>query len=212
MTSTVVAAPEAQDKLGLDVIEARIALLAGEVVKARELTEQLMVKHPKNPELHELMSQIIDREIAAEKEPKLKKAPEELPKGEAKLEIERWMERAKTLAAYQQYDQAILAAEKVFQFDPQNAQASRLMDEIQAKALKEGERDLKVLAKSSKLEGEDRSTRYLNQAREWVRTGRLGAARLACDKILILNPTHEEALALKAQIRKRLENETGKTF
>ncbi len=212
MTTTLFAAPATQDNLGLEVIEARVALLAGEVAKAREMTEQLMAKYPKNAELHELMSQIIDREIAGDKEPKTKKAPEEFPKGEARIEMERWMERAKTLASYHQYDQAILAAEKVFQFDPQNVPASRFIDEIQAKALKEGEKDLKTLANSSKLEGQDRVTRYLSQAREWMRTGRIGAARLACDKILILNPTQEEALALKAQIRKRLENETGKTF
>lgn len=211
-TIDVWAAEKADLELG--IIEARVYLAAGETEKARDKTEALMIQYPDHPEVRGLMSDVIDREIAQEDPESAAsgEGPSDISGEEKQLEIDRWLERARTLQSYQQYEQATLAAEKVFQYDPQNVRASRLIDELRHQALDEGGRDVQAIKKSAREESRDRVARYLRQAQEGLKTGRYGAARLACDKVLILDPTQEEAIAIKNQIRNRLGHEAGKTL
>ncbi len=218
MTSAVLAKDAETSPLDLEIIESRVYLASGEVTKARSKTEDLMLRYPGNEKVRNLMSEVIDREIAEEKEPEtpskdasIESTPA-LSAQQKQIEIDRWLERAKTLASYHQFDQAVLAAEKVFQLDPENVRASRLIDQIQGKALKEGTSDMKAIKKSAKQEAKGRVQQYLAQAREWSESGSFGAARLACDKVLILDPDNDEAQSIKKQIRKHLENEAGKTL
>jgi len=65
---------------------------------------------------------------------------------------------------------------------------------------------------AAKEEAKERIERYRAEALQWLKEKRYGGARLALDKILLLDPANNEALQLKKQMRKLLENEKGKTL
>ena len=104
-----------------------------------------------------------------------------------------------------EYDEALEAAEKVFSFQPENAEASRLVDQIRQAATKDGRAEVLVRNKIAKDENEERVRIYLTQARKALQEGRVGTARLTLDKILLLDPENEEALKMRHQLDHRLK-------
>ena len=203
--------PKAADS-DLALMEAKVYLASGEVEKARNLTEGVLATQENNDEARFVLSQIIDREIAQEKELTQPPVLEEMNAKDRQIETDRWLERAQSFAALHQYEQAILSAEKVFLYSPHHEKASRLIDEIQRQALDEGTNGADSLNQSAKEEAKERLERYRSQALQWIKEKRYGGARLALDKILLLDPANNEALQLKKQMRKLLENEKGKTL
>ncbi|MBI3306623.1 MAG: hypothetical protein HYZ84_02285 [Candidatus Omnitrophica bacterium] len=191
-----------------NVQDARRAFEAGELYEARRITKSVLEKKPGDETAQKLMAQIIDQEIAREKEAFEPKAIEEFTKNEKLDEAKIWLDRSKTLLSIRQYGEALLAAEKVFLYDPENSEASRLIDEIKQKAHREGKSDLLFLKHNAEDEIRGRVETYRKQARQWVADGKWGAARLAVEKILLLVPEDKEALRLYEQIRthKKLES------
>ena len=197
----------------LALMEAKIYLASGEIEKARHLTEDVLATQNNNDEARVILSQIIDREIAQDREiPSPSTHVEELSAKDKQIETERWLERAQSFASFHQYEQAILSAEKVFLYSPHNEKASRLIDEVQRQALDEGVNGANSLNQSAKNEAKERIAQYRSQALQWMKEKRYGGARLALDKILLLDPANNEALQLKKQMRNLLENEKGKTL
>lgn len=196
----------------LVLMEAKVYLASGETEKARHLTEEVLTTQANNDEARLVLSQIIDREIAQEKEAAPTESIEELSAKDKQIEVERWLERAKSLASFHQYEQAILAAEKVFLYNPHHQRASRLVDEIQRQALNEGTNGANSLNQSAREEAKERIKGYHAQAIQWLTEKRYGGVRLALDKILLLDPANEEAFQLKKQMRKLLEHEKGKAL
>lgn len=214
MVSTVGFAEEtkaAQDT-SLALMEAKVYLSSGELEKARHMVEEVLAIQENDTEAQFVLSQIIDREIAQEKEPSQNPKAEDLTAKERQIEVDRWLERAQSYAANRQYEQAILSAERVFLYQPENLKASRFIDSIQGKALEEQTHGANSLNQSAKEEAQERVTAYSSQAKQWLNQKRYGSARLALDKILLLDPTNEEARQLKKQMRNLLENEKGKTL
>lgn len=196
----------------LVLLEARIYLAGGDVQKAKTMTQGVLREDASDSEAQSLLREIMDQEIAADAPAASLKVTEELSAEEKQLEIDRWMERARTLLSLHQYDEAALAVEKVFIYEPEHLAASRLMDEIRLHAMKEGNQEINAFKKETQDEVHDRIHYYETQADEWMRKEQFGAARLAAEKILILDPVNSKALNLKEQIRKRLENEKRKTL
>lgn len=188
--------------------EARRMFAAGELYQARQLTRKILEKNPSNKSAQKLMAQIIDREIAREKEAFEPKAAEEFTYKEKADEARVWLDRSKTLFSIGRYEEAILAAEKVFLYDPDNLEASRLMDEVREKARREGKSDLLFLKRSAEDEIRERLETYRKQAKRWIREGKWGMAKLTVEKILLLVPEDREALGLYEKIRaqKKIES------
>ena len=175
----------------------------GELYRARKMTRQYLERKPKDPEAQKLMAEIIDREIVRHKELFDKKVMEELSEDEISGEARTWLERAKALMEVHQYDEALLAAEKVFQFDPDSGEASSLIDEIRQKALKEGKQELLVKRQIMQKEIKDRIGQYHEDAAQAIIEGRWGEAKLTVEKILLLEPEDKDALKMQEQIQKR---------
>ena len=184
------------------LLEAQERLEEGEYHQARKIVEKWLKSNPKDEEAKKLMAKIIDQEIAQYKEAFETNAPEELNKDQKSSEARTWLERSRTLLEIKQYDEAALAAEKVFVYDPNNKEASGLMDEIKTKALKEGKQEILIRNQIYRDEIKDRLGEYHKQVKEWVQEEKWGAARLTADKILLLAPEDQEALEVKEAIRK----------
>ena len=181
--------------------EAREMAEAGELYEAKKFTTKFIQQHPTDSEAQELMAQILDKEISRQKEIFETKPIEEFTSQEKSNEIQTWLERAQALLQLKQYDQALLAAEKVFQYDAENAKASRLIDDIRAHAYKEGKKDSLVVSQMVHGEIEERVEQYRKQAEDWIEKGQWGAARLAVEKILLLEPEDRDALKLQEKIQ-----------
>ncbi len=200
--------------------EAQTALEAGEYYKARQMAQEVLNQVPGDQEAEKLMAEIIDREIEREKIVFEVKADEEFTDEEKSEAVKTWLERSQALFNVRQYEEAVLAAEKVFIYDSQNLKASQLIDKIKRKASDEGRAESVAMRQMYEGEIQDRIARYREQSKQWMESGQWGAARLAVEKILLLEPEDREALALyekikehrKSQTLETQRNETGKTL
>lgn len=182
------------------VEEARKDLEDGDLYQARKKIQKLLKKNPSDTEAQRLMAEIIDQEIARHKEVFENNAPEELPRDAKQEEIRTWLERGKTLMELKRYEEALLATERVFAYDPQNMQASRLSDEIRSRAVKAGKQQMLIEREIYKEQVTEKVGSYTKKARFWINQNRWGAAKLAVDKTLLLQPFNKEALQLQKEI------------
>ena len=116
-------------------------------------------------------------------------------------QIKTLMERGNSLLEIGAYEEAAATIETIFQYDPNNAQASKLMDEIQGRAVKAGKQQISDHAEIVHTEVEGRVSLYKRQAKTWIAEHKWGAARLAVEKILMLQPEDEEGLKLLEEIQ-----------
>jgi Tfp pilus assembly protein PilF len=181
------------------------ALREDKIFEARRLATEALALNPKDLRTQALMAKILDREIVREKTLSPDKLPEELTAQEKKLQIKTWLERSQGFLQVNEFDQALLASEQVFRLDPGNPDASRLIDEIKAKARAQGKEEGLFLQDLYQQEIETRIKRYGEEAKAWFEANRSGAARLAAEKVLILDPKNAEAQKLLALLDQREE-------
>lgn len=174
-----------------------------EYYNARSAVQQVLTEDPENPRATKLMGEILGKEIERQKEHLLPLAVEEMNADEKRDEIKTWLERSRALFNANQYDLALFAAEKVFLYDGENNEASELIDQIRAKALKEGKADTLFIHKMYKNEIADRLEQYRIQAEKLAAQGQLGQAQFTIEKILMLEPEDPKALALLQKILSR---------
>lgn len=188
--------------LDAEISKAETHLAQGELYMAKQSVEKILAKDRENPEAQHLMAQILDMEITRRMETFKDTAPEDYTANQKEGEIKTWLERAKGFMAIHQYDQATLAAEKVFEYDPQNSEASRLLDEIRGYAIQEGKAENLLVREMALDESKQRIGLYEKQAEESISKGMWGTARLAVEKILILDPDNTKALEMHKQIQR----------
>jgi len=171
-----------------------------ESYNARQSAQQVLEKDPQNSEASQLMADILDKEIERQREHLLPQAIEEMDTDAKQDAIKTWLERSRTLFSANQYDLALFAAEKVFLYEADNAAASDLIDEIKAKALKEGKADTLFIHKMYKEEIADRLEQYRTQAEDLAMHGQFGQAQFTAEKVLMLEPEDPKALAIVQKI------------
>ncbi len=180
-----------------------------EYYNAKSSLKQVLDKNPQDPVASKMMADILDKEIERQKEHLLPRAAEEMDDDEKQNEIKTWMERSRALFAAKQYDLALFAAEKVFLYDGESAIASELIDQIKAKALKEGKAETLFVHKMYKEEISDRLQQYRQQAEDLVTKGQFGQARFTVEKVLLLEPEDPQALTLYQRIVAQEEQMEG---
>ena len=179
---------------------AEMALQRERTFEARKWASEALAMHPGRLEGEKLMAKVLDQEIAREKSLSRHDTLEELSSQEKRLQVKTWLERAQSFLEVNQFDEALLAAEQVFQLDPENPEASRLIDEIKQRARKQGQDESLFLKGLYNQEINSRIKRYTQQAEAWFREKRWGAARLAIEKILFLDPKNETGRQLLVQL------------
>lgn len=180
---------------------ARESMEAGELYRARKMTEKVLHEYPSDPEAQKLMADILDMEIARQKEVMDTKAPEEFSTDENQEQVRLWLVQSRSLLEAQEYEQAVVAAENVFLFDPSNQEASSLIDAIRAEALEKGGAEALIHKESIHTEVDARTGDYYADAAKAIEKGQWGQAQFLARKILILRPDDDKALALMERIR-----------
>ena len=192
-----------QASVGSRLTEANQLLAEEQFYQARQITQTVLEDQPQNAEAQYLMAEIIDAEIARHSEFIGQRPLEEMTEDETSQAVKLWLERSKTLLSLGQFDQAMLAAEKVFIYDLDNQRASQLIDRIRKQAVKDGKAESLIVKRMYQREMGERVAQYRVQAKEWIEMGRWGAARLTVEKILLLAPDDSEANRMYMQIKER---------
>lgn len=136
--------------------------------------------------------------------------PEELSEREKSQQIKTLFERSQGFLERGQFDGALTAVEEVFVLDPENREASRRVDEIKEKARRQGAEESTFLKGLYQVEIESRIHRYVREAETHLGRGRREAARVAIEKIFLLDSENQRAQELEALLD--VEDETGKTL
>jgi len=167
-----------------------------EYFKARSSAQQVLDQDPQNAQASKLMADILDKEIERQKEHLLPQAVEEMDADDKQDAVKTWLERSRTLFNANQYDLALFAAEKVFLYDAENTTASELIDQIKAKAIREGKADTLFIHKMYKNEIAERLEQYRNEAENLALQGKYGQAQFTAEKVLMLEPEDPKALSI----------------
>lgn len=183
-------------------------LKAGETYQAKKITRSYLKEDPLNSDGQKMMARILNQEFAQYKAAQITQVPEELSQAGKHKQAKTWLERSKSLMELGQYDEAALAAEHVFQYEPENQEATALIDQIRGRAWKYQKKEISSEEQLLHEEITDRVAVYKNQAVQWMQEGKLGAARLAIEKALLLEPENKEALRLRQQIRNQTVSAT----
>ena len=215
-TAEVVLQSPALDPIDL----ARAAYENGEYYKARLGVQAILEKTPDNTAAQQLMGDVLDKEIARQKEAVLSEALDEaqgkdvetprtvnteerFSDGTNQVEIKNWLERSRTLLYQRQYDLALFAAEKVFIYDANNHEASRLIDNIKNEAVKNGKAESLFLSKMYKEEISERVGKYRGEAQTLMNEDKNQQAQFTLQKILLLEPEDPESLKMFRELQKK---------
>ena len=123
---------------------------------------------------------------------------EELTPQERSNQIKTWMDRGKSYLEIGAYEEALQSTEQVFLLDADHLEASRLVDEIKTQIRARGAENTLFLGDLYHGEIQERIQNYLEQADRWIREGKTGAARMAVDKVLLLDSENVEGQKLMA--------------
>jgi hypothetical protein len=160
--------------------------------EARKWAGEVLADHPGNLQGQRLMAKIIEKETLAEKSVPGEALPEELGAEEKALAVKTWLERSQGFLQVNRLEEALQAAEQVFLLDPGNLEASRLVDEIKNRSREQGKEDSAFLQSLYQEEVERRIMRYTEEAQTSLDSRRFASARLAIEKILLLDPENRE--------------------
>jgi tetratricopeptide (TPR) repeat protein len=189
---------------------AEVALQRERTFEAHQWASEALEMKPGSREAQELMAKVIDQEIANERALNPTQPPEELSPSIKNLQIKTWLERSRSLIQLQEWDQARQAAEQVFRLDPENRESSRLIDEIKDRVRKQGKKEGLFVQDLYQEESDSRIQRYLWQAEGGLAKDRWGAARLAVEKALILDPKNARGRKLLALVEKKEKAAEGR--
>lgn len=130
------------------------------------------------------------------------KVIEELTPAEKQSMIQELMAEGDRYADEKNYNLANAAYESVFLLDANHQGASDRIDRLKKRMMKEGKSETDLVTRIYDSEIDIRVRTYLKQAKELMESGKLGQARLALQKLLLINPLHDEA----AKLYRKLES------
>ena len=138
------------------------------------------------------------------------KAIEELNDEERRQMVIEYLKEGDRYFDQKDYDASGAAYEQVFLLEPQNVIASERIDRLKKQMLKEGKSETALIGRVYGTEIEARTRFYWTQASRLLKEGKKGQARLALEKLLLLDPLHKEARRMYEEIKKAdLEDAAG---
>lgn len=205
LTGCSVGRAQTQPSFDQRIKQAKTAILKERIFEAKYWAGQALNSQPHNLEAQRLMASVISREIARERLLSATNLPEEKSTKEKNLEVKIWLERSKELLRMNEFDESLKATEYIFRLDPDNLEASKLVDEIKEKARRQGKDEILFMDRVYQQETERRIQQYLKRAEESIQTERWGAARFVVEKILILDPKNAEGQRLLTALNRKEE-------
>ena len=132
------------------------------------------------------------------------KLTEELTASEKQNMIRELMAEGDRYSEEKNYNLANAAYESIFLLDPTHQNASERIDRLKKRMMKEGKSETELVTRVYDSEIDIRVRAYLKQAKQFIAEGKLGQARLTLQKLLLINPLHEEAQKLYQKLNQEL--------
>ncbi|MCB9799788.1 MAG: tetratricopeptide repeat protein [Candidatus Omnitrophica bacterium] len=206
ISPNVLASDEAQKEALLKKAEAYLA--EGQLYQAAKVTRKAIQLFPKDSDAIQLLAVIEVAEDEIYEQMQLRDSVLDAQQMNLKQKLDMaqtWVERSRELYEMKKYREATLAAEEAFKYDPQNVNASRMLDTIQAERIKEGQTESDQLRRIYRDEISEKIERYHEQLDEYMAGERWGMARFTAQKILLLAPEDPRALKKYEEINTRLQ-------
>ena len=131
------------------------------------------------------------------------KITEEMDGEEKKNLVEQLMMDGDRYLRGKNYNLANASYESVFLLDPNNVEASKRIDRLKRHMVKEGKSETELVARVYDSEIEIRVREYLEQAKRLLEGKKWSQARFTLQKLLLLNPLHEEARKLYESLEQK---------
>ncbi|GEM_PF-2835309 len=175
--------------------EAEEAERGGNIRKSQMLIRQAML----------LETLRVEEEKTSEE--KLIALRDQMPEGEKKEWIKRFISEGDQLARLGLYDIAVDEYEKVFLLDPENHKASDRIDRLRKQFIKEQHATLKEQDKVFEEDYKKRTEILLNQANELMDAGNYSSAKRTLERLLAVEPKNKKAKKLLKEAVSRLDKE-----
>ncbi len=182
----------------------------GQFFKAVQLSEKLSKRYPEDLAVLVLKSEIQDAQARRHAE-LMQASPlrQEAFEKNSKDDVQTLLERAEAHFQAGRYSDASENAQKVFQLDPDNARASRLLDRVAKQLLDHNNTERAAIRQVAREEVTERIEQYRDRAKAAIEQKHWGEARFALQKVLILSPSDPEALRLYDVIESNLETKAA---
>jgi len=173
------------------VIEANEAYARGDFVEARELFKEAI--YLSNLQIEE--ARVIDERVLSYKD--------ELSKQDKKFWIERFIGQGDRLRDLGFYDRAAEEYEKVFLIDANNGKASKRIDKLRNRFIKEKKEELQLEDELIQKEIDRRVDIYMARVEELIEQDKKETAERLLRRILVLSPKNRKAKKILAQLSKK---------
>lgn len=131
---------------------------------------------------------------------------EEMSKEEKKSMIKQLLAEGDRLVENKDYNSANATYESVFLVEPGNIGTSKRIDRLRKIMVKEGVSETQLVTRVYDQEIDIRVKRYLKQAKDFMKQGKLGQARFNLQKLLLIDPLHDEANKRYKEVNQKLEH------
>ena len=99
------------------------------------------------------------------------------------------------------YNLANASLESIFLLDPHHVKASERLDELKKQMINEGKYETQLVGQVYDAEIDIRVQAYWKQAKQLLADGKRAQARFALQKLLLIQPLHEEARKLYEELK-----------
>lgn len=113
------------------------------------------------------------------------------------------------LAEQKDYNLANATYESVFLIEPGHVETSKRIDRLKKTMVKEGVSETQLVTRVYDEEIGARVRLYLTQAKKLIETGKLAQARFSLQKLLLIDPLHDEANQLYKQVNQNIQKRTA---
>ena len=179
----------------------------GQFFKAVQMSEKLNKRYPNDLAVISLKFEI--QEAQARRHSELMQSGGPRPQDDfeknSRDDVQTLLERAEAHFQAGRFSEASENAQKVFQLDPDNGQASRLLDRVARKLLDHNNTERAAITQVAREEVTKRIEQYRDRAKAAIEKEHWGEARFALQKVLILSPSDPEALRLYDLIESNTE-------
>lgn len=206
ISSNVLAAGEAKKEALLEKAEAYLS--EGQLYKASKTIHKALKLFPDDFDVQQLSAviEVAEAEIYEQMHERDTVLDAQQMDVKQKLDMaQTWTERSRELYEMKRYPEAAQAAEEAFKYDPQNVNASRMLDMIQTARVAEGQTESDQVNRMYRDELKEKVERYHEELDEHMAKGRWGIARFTVQKILLLAPEDTRALKKYEEITARIE-------
>ncbi len=138
---------------------------------------------------------------AADSNQESRELREELSSEARQARIAKLLSDGDLYAEFKNYNLAAETYEEVFLLDSKNVEASKRIDILKERMLREGKKETGIVGGVYDVEITARVETYWKQVQEMIQKKEWGSARFTLEKLLLLNPVHEQASALYKKLK-----------